>query len=242
MKLLNIIILVCLFICFISCDKQPPSYINDEPINEEIEELSKEFKKEHKKIGKLPKIVRPSMSNVIKMLYEMEFGSIAFNSPTNINLYDSAQIQLILSLAETVEELKQSITEEGVKIGANIKVSSRMEALLSGEMFHITEITPKIQAVSKSQQTEWNWEIHPKKIGNHKLHLALIAHLEVDGHSTPRSIRTFDKIIEVNVSSKQKISLFFKNNWKWLWAAILVPVAGWLWKRKQKKGGKLNES
>ncbi len=180
-----------------------------------------------------PKQQQPN--NVDKLIREMEFGSIAFNAPTNINIDDSHQIQLILSLAETVEGLKQSITEEGKKVGAIIKVSDRMEARLSGYMFQITAITPEIQAVSKSQQTEWKWEIHPKKEGKHRMHLTLTALLEIDGHSTPRTIRTFSKIIEVNVTATQKIGTFFKNNWQWLWAAILVPVAGWLWKRKKKQ-------
>lgn len=175
---------------------------------------------------------KPS-SNVDRLLDEMEFGNIAFNAPTNINIDDSPQIQLILSLAETVEKLKQSITEEGEKTGATIRVSDKMEARLTGYMFQITAITPEIQAVSKYQQTEWKWEIHPKEEGKHKLHLTLTALLEIDGHTTPRAIKTFDKIIEVNVTATQKISLFFKNNWQWLWAAILIPVAGWLWKRRK---------
>ena len=173
--------------------------------------------------------------NVDRLLNEMEFGAIAFNAPTNINIDDSPQIQLILSLAETVEKLKKAITEEGKKVGATIKVSDRMEARLSGYMFQITAITPETQAVSKYQRTEWKWEIHPKEEGKHKLHLTLTALLEIDGRSTPRAIRTFDKVIEVNVTTTQKIMLFFKNNWQWLWAAILVPIAGWLWKRKKKQ-------
>ena len=171
------------------------------------------------------------LGNVDKLLNEMEFGVIAFNSPTNINIDDSPQIQLLLSLASTVEALKQSIAEEGEKVGATIKVSDIMEARLSGDMFQITEIIPIVQAISKSLETKWEWKVHPKKEGKHKLHLTLTALLEIDGRSTPRTIRTFDKVIEVNVTATQKIILFFKNNWQWLWAAILLPVGGWLWKR-----------
>ena len=172
-------------------------------------------------------------SNLDKLLDEMEFGVIAFNAPTHINIEDSSQIQLLLSLADTVEKLKQSITKEGEKVGATIRVTDRMEARLSGYMFQITAITHETQAVSKSQETEWKWEIHPKEEGKHRLHLTLTALLEIDGHSTPRAIRTFDKKIEVTVTTTQKIRIFFKNNWQWLWAAILVPVVGWLWKRKK---------
>jgi len=178
---------------------------------------------------------RKTPGDVDKLLEEMEFGTIAFNAPTEINIDDAAQIQLLLSLAETVEALKRSISSEGEKVGATIRVSDRMEARLSGYMFQITAITPEIQAVSQSQRTEWKWEVHPKKPGKHRLHLTLTALLQIDGHSTPRTIETFDKTMEVNVRATQRIALFFKNNWQWLWAAILAPLAGWLWKRRKEQ-------
>ncbi len=175
------------------------------------------------------------LSEVDRLLDEMEFGTIAFNTPTKINIDASFQIQLILSLAATVEELKQSIKKEGKRVGAKIKVSDKMEARLTGYMFQITAITPEIQAVSRAQQTEWKWEIHPKEEGQHELHLTITAHLDVNGEIIPRKIKTFDRIIAVDVTATQKAKLFFENNWQWLWAAILVPVIGWLWKRKKKQ-------
>lgn len=163
----------------------------------------------------------------------MKFGSITFNAPTNINIEDSSQIHLVLSLADTVEKLKKYIVEEGEKIGSNIKVSDVMDAHLSGSMFRIEKITPERQAVSKRQKTEWKWEIHPTKEGKHKLHLTLTAILKIDGENTSRAIKSFEKVIEINVTTPQKIVLFFKSNWQWLWTVILVPVVGWLWKRRK---------
>ena len=81
-------------------------------------------------------------NSVDRLLDKMEFGAIAFNAPSKININDSLQIQLLLSLAETVDKLKQSIVEEGEKVGATIRVSDRMEARLTGYMFQITAITP----------------------------------------------------------------------------------------------------
>ncbi len=177
-----------------------------------------------------PRIQKPSLlDNVDRLLNEMGFGTIAFNAPNSINIDDSPQIQLILSLAQTVEELKRSITEVGEKVGATIRVSDRMEARLSGYMFQITAITPEIQAVSKYQQTEWKWEIHPKEEGKHKLHLTLTALLDIDGYSTPRAIRTFDRVIEVNVTATQKLRFFFENNWQWLLGSpIVLGLMAWL--------------
>jgi hypothetical protein len=179
-------------------------------------------------------VVSPTTPNSVdRLLDNMEFGAIAFNAPASINIKNSQQIQLLLSLAETVEDLKQSIVKEGEKVGATIRVSDRMEARLTGYKFEITAITPEIQAVSKSQETEWRWEIFPKTEGKHNLHLTLTALLEIDGQSTPRAIKTFDKKIIVTITKTQKFVTFFKNNWQWLWAAIFVPVVGWLWKRKK---------
>lgn len=176
-----------------------------------------------------------NMNTVDHLLNEMEFGTVAFNTPTNINIDDNPEIQLLLSLTETIEELKKSITEEGAKVGANIKVSNRMEARLTGYKFQITAITPEIQAVSKSQPTEWKWEVAPKEEGEFELHLTLTALLDIDGYNTPRKIKTFERNIKITVTPLQKIKLFIKNNWQWLWAAILVPIAGWFWKRREKR-------
>lgn len=191
-----------------------------------------------------PILPRPSIETEVKLpnqpigtidslLNEMEIGAIAFNAPTNINIDGAPVVQLILSHAETVEKLKQSISEAGKRVGAEIRVSDVMEAHLTGHMFEITAITDEKQAISEQQQTEWKWQIHPKEVGKHKLYLTLTAILVIDGRRTPRAIETFDSVIEVNVTATQKISLFLKNNWQWLWAALLAPIVGWLWRRRK---------
>lgn len=169
---------------------------------------------------------------VDEILEGMDLGAIAFNTPESINIEDSAQIQLILSFKESMEELKNEIAEEGKKEGAQIIATERMEARLSGDKFQILAITPELQAVSATEKTEWKWEIHPKEKGQHKLHLTLTALVKIDGQSTPRAIKTYSKIIHVNVTAVQKVGIFFQNNWQWLWATLLVPV-GWVWKRRK---------
>ncbi len=195
--------------------------------------LTMDMQRETSSPRKSPVSGPKSPNSVDRLLDRMEFGAIAFNVPANININDTSQIQLLLSLSETVDKLKRLIVREGMKVGATIRVSNRMEARLSGYMFQITAITPEIQAVSKNRNTQWKWEIHPKKEGKHRLHLTLTALLEIDGHSTPRTIRAFDKEIEITVTRTQKFIGFITGNWQWLWAAIFVPIVGWFWKRKK---------
>ena len=186
--------------------------------------------------GDLPTLIAPPpddrLSAVDRILQNLELGNIAFNAPQTINLRETAVIQLMLSLATPTEELKQMIEAAGEKEGAQIRVSDRMEARLSGPNFAITAITPELQAVSRIDITEWKWEVKPSSHGRHNLHLTVSALLNVDGASTPRVIRTFDKMLEVEVAWHQRVGSFVEENWQWLWAAILVPLVGWLWKRK----------
>ena len=110
-----------------------------------------------------------------------------------------------------------------------------MQARLTGQGFEITAVKPETQLVSGEQETEWQWDVTPKRANTLRLHLTLSAILVVDGEPAPRTIRTFDKIIEVQVTWGQRISGFVSNNWQWLWAVVLVPVAGWLWRKWKKK-------
>lgn len=167
-----------------------------------------------------------------RILEKMELGSIAFNVPKIMNLHKPVLIHLVLGVEKEIEDIKRMIEEEGEKVGANIRVSSRMEARLLGQNFEITTITPEVQAVARKEVTEWKWEIKPRVEGKQNLHLTLSALLSIEGESTPRVIRTFDRIINVEVTMRQKAKVFIQNNWQWLGAVIFVPLVAWAWKKR----------
>ena len=173
------------------------------------------------------------LNAVDQILETMKFGNIAFNVPERINGRDTAVIQLLLSLAKPSDELKLAIEAAGLKEGARIRVSDRMEARLTGPNFSITAVTPEVQAISHLAATEWKWDIKPTADGPQSLHLTLSALITIDGASTPRAIRTFDKTIDVEVTTYQRVNSFLQNNWQWLWATVLVPIVGWVWKRRR---------
>ncbi len=199
----------------------------------------KEMAPPRPKMALPPERLPPAKANhdplaaIDRLLEGMDLGNISFNVPRSLNLHDTAMIHLVLGVEKTIDELKEVIEAEGEKIGARIRVSNRMEARLSGQHFKIEAITPEVQAVSKSEVTEWKWEVTPEKEGRQFLHLTLSALLSVEGESTPRVIRTFDRTIDVRVTWGQRTKAFFQENWQWLWAAVLVPLAGWIWKRRK---------
>jgi hypothetical protein len=168
----------------------------------------------------------------------MKSANIAFNTPQKLNINETAEIQLLLSMKKSIEELKGEITSSGQTEGDTVKVANRMEAKLTGSNFQITAITEEEQAIGKNDTAEWNWEIKPQSKGRQKLHLTLTAIFVIDGKKTPKTIRTFDKTIEVEVTAKQASKGFIAKNWQWLCVVIIFPIAGWLWKRR--KSQKIN--
>jgi hypothetical protein len=169
------------------------------------------------------------------LLSQLKPGQIAFNVPETMSLDDTAEIHLLLSLKTNTAALEQLIHASGDKVSATIHVSDRMEARLTGVNFEITAITPEDQPVSETQNTGWQWEVKPKSAGAQELHLTLSAILEVDGAQSQRSIQTFDRTINVKVYWYKSLGAWFKNNWQWLWTALLLPLAGWLWRRYKKR-------
>ena len=170
-------------------------------------------------------------ASVDRALAALNTANIAFNTPDKINLHETAQIELLLSLQKTAAELSATIQSAGQKQSDSVQASSRMDARLSGSDFQITAITPEEQAIGSVDTVQWQWEIKPLATGRHRLHLTLTALLDIDGSTTRRAIRTFDKEIEVEVTIGQSAKGFLDSNWQWLWAAIMVPIAGFLWKR-----------
>lgn len=169
-------------------------------------------------------------------------GSVAFNTPEEMQLGKAETVQLLLSPSDSGAELQQQITEAGKTEAAEIRVSNRMQARLTGPGFQIEAISPEEQAISSTDTTEWKWDVTPTKTGeNQELHLTLTALIDVEGQETPRQIRTFDRTIDVPVTWGQRfgvIGTFITTNWQWFWTVILVPIALWLYRkyRKQKSG------
>lgn len=171
---------------------------------------------------------------VDQILESLEFGTIVFNTPSTINLYDTVVIELVLGLNESVDELSERIEAVGELENECIKVSERMKATLLGQNFSITAITSEKQVVSASETTKWKWQVQPNSAGRHKLHLTVSVLLRINNESTPRAIRTFAKEIEVEVTWRQRIASFLGNYWQWLCTAILFPILFWLWNRRRR--------
>jgi hypothetical protein len=174
----------------------------------------------------------PNFSELDHLLSKLPLGNIIFNVPNKMVLAQSYEINLLLSATKSLEELRKELP--GKIEGAEIRIAPKMEARLTGQDFAIIAVKPEVQGVSGQETTEWEWEVKPSSSGSHQLHLTINAILSVNGVETSRSITTFDRKITIEVSFGRVVLNFITNNWQWLWTAILIPVAAWVWKKKRK--------
>jgi hypothetical protein len=165
--------------------------------------------------------------HVDRLLDEQPLASVAFNTPNSLRLHESAEIELLLSLQESIEELEAQVAQVGEREGARVRITPEMEAELTGLDFEIEPITPQRQLVGQRDVTRWRWQVRPIKTGDLRLHLTLTAFVQVAGETRPRSIRTFDRTLIVNVTWTERVASFLEANWQWLWTAVLVPIALW---------------
>jgi hypothetical protein len=179
-----------------------------------------------------------TMSEVDRKLANLPLGNIAFNTPDSIPFGSTATIELLASLKEAEDELRQSVHGLGPVESAHIKISDQMEAKVTGLGFRIEAITPERQAVSHTQETRWSWQIEPTKSDTLELNLTLSALIKVDGESSARAIRTFEKKILVKVPFTQRVATAMNNNIELITTVVLIPVAGGTWRyvRKRKRG------
>jgi hypothetical protein len=166
----------------------------------------------------------------------MPTGTIAFNTPERVALHETVQVQLVLGVRMGEDELVLRIEESGPVETHQIRVGDRMAArLVAGPGFEVQPITPEVQTITSIEPTEWRWNVTAIRGGTQRLELTLDALIDVEGERVSRSLRTFSRTIEVQVSSRQRVIAFVGANWQWLWAAIVFPLIGIGWQRLRRK-------
>ena len=183
--------------------------------------------------GKIPEASLRVVNEIVKNL---EWGNIAFDTPKKLKYGESKVVRLLLSPNKSRYELWSLMKNHAQAELARIQVSNRMEADLSGQGFKIEALVPEEQAVYGDKATYWKWEVTPTKDGDQTLHLAISAIINVSDNQVPLVVQTFSKIIKVEISPAQRVSIFVSSNWQWMWASILIPLSPFIWKwHKQKR-------
>ncbi|WP_367111419.1 hypothetical protein [uncultured Psychrobacter sp.] len=166
-----------------------------------------------------------------QIISELSKADVYFDHPKIMTYGEEEVIMLNINPNGVDEEKIKEIFDKYGESVESIIVSNRMKATLIAESFEVKELTTDIQAVSNNNDTTWKWSLLPHQPGNHNIHLALIAYIEINNRETPLPVISFDRTIKVEISYWQRIVSFYLKNWQWIWSGIMVPVVLFSWEK-----------
>jgi hypothetical protein len=168
---------------------------------------------------------------------------IVFNPPAEMQEQKTETIQARIAFDEIGAALSEGLKGGGKVQEESLKVSEIMKVTLTGDgnAFLIQRIGDEEQIVAGKQYAQWEWHVTPLQSGEQRLTLTATATIFLEGRGEkPIYYKTLEKPIVVKVDRWYSTKQFFSNNWQWLWAVIVVPAAGLLWRRMRKKSSDPN--
>jgi len=183
-------------------------------------------------IKKAEAVKKPDASLITdSIISQLSVASMAFTVPSRSNIHDPVNIQLIIDKSVEPREAERELTKSGSKVSTKIMISKIMEAKVIAPDFTISELGPSQQAMANSIPTEWNWTLIPKSPGVHDVHLIVTAIVNVDGVSTNKQIKTFDKVVTIDITVRQRFFEWFHENWKWVFSVVIGPALMVAWRQ-----------
>lgn len=173
------------------------------------------------------KINKPQAGDVLEQL---TLSNMVFSVPEQANIQDDIPVELLIDSVTVLNELEQKLKVKGQVIKSQILTSKIVTATLIAPDFDIQFITSQRQALSHQEPTQWVWILTPKRAGVHDIHLSITANVIVDNEHAERHLKTFDRILKIEITRKQFMQAWFKENWQWF-LGLLIPFGVWLWKR-----------
>ncbi|MGH3090476.1 MAG: hypothetical protein ACRDSJ_24615 [Rubrobacteraceae bacterium] len=164
--------------------------------------------------------------------------------PEEMTQGDTATLELSVSAAtkEIYKELERQY-EEAAEVSevadGCVGLTRRMKAVLIGQP-HFEIVAQQGEDASVRPvvgDTVWSWDITAAATGSHPLHLNLGHELEQDGDQAFNFVSPalFDDTVMVKATLRQRAVGFVGGNWQWLWTAILVPIAVFLWSKRGRR-------
>jgi len=208
------------------------------------------------------KMLELAFKEIDKQFKDNIKANIAFNKPEQMKKDGTAIVQLILNPSLSESALATQLVNQGgfvtstaepnVLIAPNgeklivetsrIEITPRMKVVLKSqnpEVFTVTEMHDSAeQIISSVQTTTWRWSVTAKREGLHTLELIIYQLVTSDGKEFWHEVETYKANIEVEVTPTSWLDWFKSLDWKWIFATLLIPLAGGLWawwKNRNKK-------
>jgi hypothetical protein len=160
---------------------------------------------------------------------------MAFSVPEIANIKDNITVQLLIDTIKNEKELTKELNSSVNATTSKVLISKILDAKIVATDFTITKITPERQAIAETVPTEWLWELSATKSGTHDVHLTITAIVDVEGVKAERHIKTFEKVVKIEITNKQIILEFISKYWQWMFTVFLLPMITLAWKKFKNK-------
>lgn len=170
-------------------------------------------------------------------------GKITFNPPAEMQEQKTEIIQARISFKDIGPTFFEGLEGPGPPQEEPLKVSEIMTVTLTGDRnaFLIQRIGDEEQVVAGKPYAQWEWHVTPLQSGDQRLTLTATAKIFLPGRGEkPVYYKALEQPIVVHVDRWYTTKQFITNNWQWLWAVVIVPLAGLLWgirRRKTRRAG-----
>jgi len=173
---------------------------------------------------------------VIDITDQLMIATMTFEIPSEANVEDVFEAELSIEPLASMSALPTELTEDDSdRIITEILVSHTVSATLESDGFDIRRTTPVRQALSARMSTDWRWILKPKYPGTHQVHLSVIAHVQVDGEVVERNIKTFDRVLTVQITPIQWLLSVLREHWQWVVGTIVAPIGIWWLTTRRKR-------
>jgi hypothetical protein len=157
-------------------------------------------------------------------------GSAAVSVPATVKQQDVFTVHLRVSPEGTgtlTAALKNDFPENETVIGkSDVRLTSTMQARVSGIGFEVDPKEPVDQLVSVSEPTDWSWQVTAKNAGRLSLDFELLGFVDTGGDKPKqRTFFSYRQPVDVEVSPKA----FVTSNWQWLASTLVIPLALAAW-------------
>lgn len=159
-------------------------------------------------------------------LDELTEGQILFNPPKEMTVGTKEKIEARIS-KKLVTNISEGLKGRGEPELVSIKVGSFMTTRLRGNNFQIDALSSEGQVVPDEDFAQWEWDVTPLKRGAQTLQLLVIIRIKLAAtDEEPLDLPVLEREIKVRVAPWYSTHTFFTKNWRWIIAAILIPVLG----------------
>lgn len=169
-------------------------------------------------------------SAVALVLKTLDRAGAAFDAPGSLRAGDMHAIDFLLVVPTLAEELRAAYGARGEALARALPSSGRIQARLHGAPhFQVIHEDTGAQPIGSGRENRWHWHVKALHGGMRELRLTVSVVVDLEEQTVERT-ETFQRRIFVEALPwRERILGFARDHWQWWWAALIVPLAGWIW-------------